>query len=220
MRIVTTEDGTQTFYNEEHQEPYHSKSGAYDESVQKYVKPCNIKNESVILDFCFGLGYNTLAAIASYDNLTITAIENDPDLILALDQITFEEPLIQVLFEQMVLQLRQGVIEGKTDFIIVVGTSSIRFLLEDVQTAMPKLKHDFFDAVFYDPFSPKKQPELWSVDMFKQCYNCMKSQAILSTYSYARMVRDNISEAGFTFADGPIVGRRSPGSLGIKNEEK
>ena len=43
----------------------------------------------------------------------------------------------------------------------------------------------------------------------------MNKNAILSTYSCAGIVRRNLKEAGFKVADGPIVGRRAPGTLAI-----
>ena len=37
-----TEDGSLTLYNPEYEEYYHSKSGAIEESFEKFVKPCKI----------------------------------------------------------------------------------------------------------------------------------------------------------------------------------
>jgi len=45
----------------------------------------------------------------------------------------------------------------------------------------------------------------------------MNKNAKLSTYSYARTVRENLKEAGFEVIDGPVLGRRSPSTIGINN---
>ncbi len=217
MRILQTEDGSFTFYNEEHQEPYHSKSGAYEESVKKYVQPTKIQNGSKILDYYFGLGYNTLAAISQFDNLYVVAIELDKNVLMSLHQISFEEPILHALYQQLSGQILQQIELGKTDFEIIIQTSTIRIIIEDVISTLPTLSSNFFDAIFFDPFSPAKQPELWSEKQFRECYRVLKHKGILATYSYARVVRDVIKTSGFLFMDGPCVGRRSPSSLGIKD---
>ena len=57
---------------------------------------------------------------------------------------------------------------------------------------------------------------MWQVPYFKDMHRVMKSSAILATYSCARMVRDNMSAAGLFYDDGPIVGRRGPGTVATK----
>ena len=59
---------------------------------------------------------------------------------------------------------------------------------------------------------------MWSVDLFTEMYRIMNKEAILATYSCARMVRDNMSKAGLFYDDGPIVGRRGPGTIATKWE--
>ena len=67
--------------------------------------------------------------------------------------------------------------------------------------------------MFLDPFSPPKNPELWTESFFREVKKLMKPKAILATYSCARIVRDNLKKAGFIVKDGPIIGRRSPSTL-------
>ena len=67
-KLVLCEDGTHTLYSVEFDEPYHStKDGALHESLQKYVIPTlrikKNRQKLVILDICFGLGYNTFATL-------------------------------------------------------------------------------------------------------------------------------------------------------------
>jgi len=66
---VKTEDGTISLYNLHVKDIYHSKIGAYTESLHKFVLPSGLidfvckNNEVRILDVCFGLGYNSSAAV-------------------------------------------------------------------------------------------------------------------------------------------------------------
>ena len=73
-----------------------------------------------------------------------------------------------------------------------------------------------YDAVFFDPFSPKANPELWTEKIFTQVYNLMKQGSRLTTYSCSSKVRVNMARTGFQVKDGPVVGRRAPSTIAIK----
>lgn len=81
---------------------------------------------------------------------------------------------------------------------------------------MIKKSHENADVVFFDPFSPKKVPHMWTAEFLKDVYDKMNKNAVLTTYSCARVVRDNMKSAGFKVTDGPIIGRRSPSTIAIK----
>jgi len=91
---------------------------------------------------------------------------------------------------------------------------SIKIILDDARISVKKLETKF-DAVFFDPFAPKKHPEMWTTEFFQDIRETMKPGSILVTYSYARKVREGLAEAGFDIRDGPIVGRRSPATLAV-----
>jgi tRNA U34 5-methylaminomethyl-2-thiouridine-forming methyltransferase MnmC len=75
-----------------------------------------------------------------------------------------------------------------------------------------------FDFVFFDPFSPKKCPELWTEEVFGDVFRIMKFDGMLATYSCARKVRDAMKSVGFEVKDGPKVKRWAPSTLAFKNE--
>ena len=71
------------------------------------------------------------------------------------------------------------------------------------------------DVVFFDPFSPEKVPDMWATEFIKNIKAKMKPNSTLTTYSYAKKVRNNLKQAGFTLKDGPTIGRRSPSTIAI-----
>ena len=82
MKKIITNDSSETFFNDEFNETYHSNTGAVEESYEKFAKPCleflKDKKEINVLDFCFGLGYNSAALIELLDyNINIICIDND-----------------------------------------------------------------------------------------------------------------------------------------------
>ncbi len=64
-----TQDGSTGLFNPEVNDIYHSSYGAYSEAFEKFINPSGLAdytrdNSSVkILDICYGMGYNTKAAI-------------------------------------------------------------------------------------------------------------------------------------------------------------
>jgi len=209
MRLIKTEDGSETYYNEKFDEPYHTKSGAMEEAFEKHVVPLDIKDGMSLLDFCFGLGYNSFAACSNNSNLKITALENDIIIIKKIKEINFPKKLAREseIFKE--LDINREITDRKNNV--------IRLILDDALNAIERLPSNSFDRVFFDPFSPKKHPEMWSENVFKEMFRIMKKNGKLSTYSCARRVRDNMKLAGFKVIDGPIIGRRSPSTIAIKN---
>lgn len=216
MKKIITADNTETFLNESVGESYHSQTGAVEEALKKYALPCKIKELAKtgrirILDFCFGLGYNSAMAIsiALEENpdceIEVIGLENDPTILGNIQQVNPPIPYFQH-YKQLT----------PTNLELKDGNVTVKILLGDARERVKELPDNYFDAVFYDPFSPKTMPELWTVPLFEAMYAVMKDSAILATYSCARMVRENMSTAGLFYDEGPIVGRRGPGTVATK----
>jgi tRNA 5-methylaminomethyl-2-thiouridine biosynthesis bifunctional protein len=77
-----------------------------------------------------------------------------------------------------------------------------------------------FDVCMFDPFSPKKCPKLWDEKIFKEVYGLLNEKAILTTYSCARIARNNMKKIGFDVKNGPSIGRKAPSTIAIKNERQ
>lgn len=91
---IKTKDGTISLYNTEVNDIYHSDVGSYTEAMGKFVYPSGIsefaENNDVItiMDICYGLGYNSIAAITEIFKINpnckinLLILENDPDVLL------------------------------------------------------------------------------------------------------------------------------------------
>ncbi len=224
MKKIKTNDGSETYHSDKFDETYHSVSGAVEESWKKYVEPCKIKdlaktqNKINILDFCFGLGYNSAAAIEAVKEANELANNDCFINIIAIDNDANNFKLIKELnpklsYYNFIKELAKD--RNKTK-ILEKDNIKIFFIEEDARVAL-KFLTEKFDAVFFDPFSPKKCPELWTQEVFEDIYKLMKKGAILATYSCSKWIRENMKNAGFKVSDGPIVGRKSPGTVGVKD---
>lgn len=216
LRKLRTKDGSETFLNEERGETYHSHSGAVDEALRKYVIPCKIADLALrgsirILDVCFGLGYNSCVAIQEAlrvnpnCRIEVVGLENDWAIIEKIQEI---DP--SVTFFQHYKKLNRDCVE------FCEGNVRVELLVGDAREKVRELDAGGFDVIFFDPFSPKTQPDMWQVDFFKEMFRVLSDDGLLATYSCARMARENMAAAGFVYEDGPIVGRRGPGTVAHK----
>ena len=208
MKLVKTKDGSYTAFSKIAGEHYHTISGAIEEAFEKHVNALGIENGMHILDFCFGLGYNSIAACKDHDNLQIIGLENDLKIIEAMKDIEILD----------ILKIKFDAFRDIAENLDVTDNNNnrIQILLGDALQKIDELPNEIFDRVFFDPFSPKKQPEMWSEEIFQKIYNKMKIGAKLSTYSCAKQIRKNMISVGFKVMDGPVIGRKSPATIAVK----
>lgn len=213
---IITADNSETFLNEQVGECYHSLKGAAEEARQKYVISCKIKELAKtgkirILDVCFGLGYNSAMAIseALAENpeceIEVVGLENDAGIISRIQEVN--PPILFYQHYKKLTPLNREFTHKKV---------SVKILLGDARNTITRLADNHFDAVFYDPFSPKTSPQMWGVSLFQDVWRVMNSSAIMATYTCARMARDNMNKAGLMYDNGPIWGRRGPGTIATK----
>jgi len=216
LKKTLTRDGTETYVNEEVGESYHSFTGAVEEALKKYAIPCKIKElakkgKVVILDVCFGMGYNSAKAIDvaletnSKCEVEVYGLEYDEEIVKKIQEVN---PPID--FFKHYKNLTPQNLEFKQ------GNVTVKLLLGDARETVKQLPKEHFDAIFFDPFSPKTAPEMWTKEFLEEMFRVLNSTGILATYSCARIVRDNLKAAGFMYDNGPIVGRRGPGTIAFK----
>jgi len=206
MELIKTKDGSFTFFSEEYKETYKSVSGALEEAEKKFIIPCNVRDNITILDIGFGLGYNVVSALQKAKSLKIISLEKDKELFSIIQSLEVPEK-IKYNYEKVKLAAKNLSYKDKDH--------EINIILGNAEETIKSIKEEF-DAVFLDPFSPKKNPELWSLEFLKDIFAVMKKGAVLSTYSCAGQIRRNLVAAGFEVKDGPIVGRRAPSTIAIK----
>ena len=196
--IVLCEDGTNTLYSKEFDEPYHStKDGALHESLEKHVKPAlaltKNKKQLTILDICFGLGYNTFATLYYIKKqklstkVHILSPEFDEGLIRSLN--TFEYPPEFENIKHIIKAISQDLYYEDEQF-------KIEILLGDARKSMPKIKEKI-DIIYQDAFSPAHNPLLWTTEYFKDVRAICEEDALLTTYSTAAAIRLGLYENGF-----------------------
>lgn len=219
FRKEITEDGSITFYSEEFDENFHSKYGAKKESEITYIQGCKIveklqsKSSVKILDVCFGLGYNTASALEIYQkikpscHLEIIGLEIDAQVIKQ----TINNNLLSLWSEET----REIITVLAEQKIFINESYSLQLIIDDARISLGKLAEQNyqFDAVFLDPFSPPKCPQLWTVEFFALLTKCLANDGIIATYSCAAAVRKAMQLNGLNIASNEAVGGRAPGTI-------
>ena len=166
-----------------------------------------------IVDICFGLGYNAIGAIDAI---------KESNLDCEIEIISLEKDLRLDETQELGIGFKNYQILKKLEFDPITNSylyedKNVHLIIKigDATKTIKKIQGKF-DAVFHDPFSPKKNPEMWSKEFFIDVKKIMTKDAILATYSCARMVRDNLKDAGFRVQDGPKVGRRGPSTVAFR----
>lgn len=212
MRLVKTKDNSITFYNKEAKDYYHSQSGAREEAFEKHAKALKVssKKSPIIFDICFGLGYNTTAALDLIKGkIKIYCFENDKKILKQILKINADFKSYPIIKEFVKNFLEKNKIIYKKDNIRLI------MVFGDAKEKIKIIKNKA-DFVFFDPFSPAKVPEMWTKEFFKNIKEKMKKGAKLSTYSSAKFVKENLKKAGFEIKKGPIIGRRTPSTIAIR----
>jgi tRNA U34 5-methylaminomethyl-2-thiouridine-forming methyltransferase MnmC len=213
-----TADGSFTLFSEDFGECFHSREGAYAEAFTTYVEATDLATLAqqptlTILDVCYGLGYNTAAALATVQRVNpqcqvqLVGLELDPRVprqAVAKNLIGGWPAAVQT---HLAALATTGTIESPR--------VQARLLIGDARQHIQPLVGENFqaDVIFFDPFSPPHCPELWTVEFVQQVAQCLHRDGKLVTYSCAAAVRTALRLAGLSIGPVAASGRRWPGTL-------
>ncbi len=201
VKLVETKDGSTTFFSELFQTTYHSTDGSVEESMHVFIRnglhyALNLveQKEIHILEIGFGTGLNALLTLmesAKYDvTIHYHTIELYPLWLENIEQLNFTEQLDKVYdecFKQMHWQ-KWGATEK------IAANFYMTKILESVESFDTDVK---FDLIYFDAFSPKEQPELWTEAIFCKMYSFLKTKGSLVTYCAQGQMKRNMRAVGF-----------------------
>ena len=216
LELVKTIDGSNSLKNLIINDSYHSKYGAINESKHIFINNGlkRISKKKIrVLEIGFGTGLNALLTQLYCDkkeqNIIYHTIDNLPlkkDTYSSLnycDQLKIDKDIF--------LKIHNSLWENEIEL-------SNFFVLKKINCDFTKkLFNEKYDLIYFDAFSPSKQPEMWILDNFKKLYNCLNRNGVLITYSSKGDVKRTIKEVGFNVfsVEGP-TGKREI-TLACKN---
>jgi len=195
--LKITEDGSHTLFVPGIDECYHSTHGAIQESKHIYIEaglkqfP---KDHIRILEIGFGTGLNAfltlLEAEHSRKEIHYTTLELYP--------IEIEKALQLNYPEQLAPEKRQAFEKMHTAEWNVEISITPFFKLKKLEADFTgSILKDNYDVIYFDAFSPEKQPEMWSRELFEKIYSHCNQGAVLTTYCAKGIVRRAMQTAGF-----------------------
>jgi tRNA U34 5-methylaminomethyl-2-thiouridine-forming methyltransferase MnmC len=204
-----TQDGSYTFRSAEFGETFHSGLGAKTEAFQKFAAATDLVKKAQqptlrLLDVCYGLGYNTAAALESIwqinPNCRVEVSGLDLDATVPIgaavpELLTCWSDTVQdILWDLAHIQTCQR------------ENLSAYLLIGDARQSIQQLVQKGFkaDAIFLDPFSPRRCPQLWTVEFLRAVAKCLATDGKLSTYSRSAAVRTALLAAGLCVGTIPI----------------
>jgi len=203
-KLVITNDGSHSIFNPEVNETYHSKHGAIVEAEYVFIKNgllAKNKKEFNILEVGFGTGLNALltAQKAKQKKITINyhGIELYPVKKDSYSQLNFTELIGEE--KSKLLQIHECKWEKENIINDFFKLTKNEIALENY-TSRTK-----FDIIYFDAFSPEKQPELWTAIIFQNMYNLLNEDGFLITYCAKGVVKRTMKAVGFEIVvlDGP-----------------
>lgn len=199
IKIITTEDGSHSLFDEELNETYHSTRGARGESMHVFIKEGleywlahNQIEEVKILEIGLGTGLNAfltaLFAEEAGQEIHFSSLEPFPIGNDIYEQLNFHqtEQERDLLLEIHSCEWTQGI------------SLSPNFGFFKTQTKLEEFESDeSFDVIYFDAFAPSKQPGVWSLENLKKCYSLLEKGGVLTTYCAQGLFKRNLAEAGF-----------------------
>ncbi len=213
-----TADGSFTLFSEDFGEWFHSREGAYTEAYTTYVQATDLAQLAragpiTLLDVCYGLGYNSAAALTTLHQV-------NPPVTCHLVGLELDPRVPQQAIARGLLNPWPAAVQHVLEQLARVGTYqrpplAAQLLLGDARQTIQTLVGQGFqaDIIFLDPFSPPHCPELWTVEFIQQVARCLAPQGRLATYSCAAAVRTALGLAGLAMGPTQASGRRWPGTL-------
>lgn len=211
--VVTTRAGAQAVRDRITGELMHPVVGPEVEAERLYLSPSRLAERLsregeplVLLDVGLGAGSNALAAwklsearssgrvleIVSFDrSLSALALATDDAHAEAFGFVGESRAAARALLD------RHEHAAARTRWRFVLGA------LPDTLETLPDASAD---VVFWDPFSPKANPQLWTMGAFRALRRVCRAGATVHTYSGATATRSALLLAGFAVGIGPKTG--------------
>lgn len=201
MNILTqTADGSNTLYNQEIGEHYHSAHGALQESKHVFIGAglqyiAQEAKEINILEVGFGTGLNFLLSFAHCEEnnikLNYTGIEAFPLAQNVIAQTNYNQYVSTNIWKKFIENYQQSLLQ----------TQNLSSLCEltIAHTTLNNFKNqNKFDLLYYDAFSVRHQPEMWTDEMIAHSCNFLKPRGIFVTYAITGNLKRALKACGMT----------------------
>lgn len=204
LKIITTEDGSHSLYNEELKETYHSFHGAFKESIHvfmlygldSWVAENPTKKPIRIFEVGFGTGLNAWLTLvwAEQNQIPVLyhSIEPYPLSGEIYSQLNYGDMDDAIFHYKPYLQRLH---KAEWDKGIIM---SEYFNMKKEKISLEEVKLYPSDVVFYDAFAPSKQPGMWSITVLSKVCNALNPGGIFTTYCATGQLKRDLKSLDLT----------------------
>lgn len=225
-QLATLPNGGKTLYSASYGEKMHPGLGPAAEAELLYVRQLNLcerlkttSGEFVIWDIGLGGAANAIAALKalreipgklrliSFDN-TAEPLEFALNNATALDYpVGYQNEMAQLLREKRV-KFQNGALAVDWEFHLGDFPALLHSWSVGRDSVEPKLNSP--DAIFFDAFSPAKNPAMWTLSVFQNLFHSLDPArpCALTTYSRSTLLRTTLLLAGFYVGAGLATGTK------------
>lgn len=174
----------------------------------------------VIGETGFGTGLNFLTTWLSYQEqkqkhnglprLHFISFEQYPLSAQDLKTVLSRWPQLNELVQKL-LQQYPAPLPGCHRLSFYQGQVTLDLWLGDIQQTLPQLNNcaqGYFDAWYLDGFAPTKNSGMWHPSVIKAIAGLSRQGATIATFTCARMVRDALTDAGFSLSKRKGFGKK------------
>ena len=207
--LVTLRNGASSLRSVRYGETLHPGVGPALEGDSLYVQQLGLRERVaqsterfVVWDVGLGAGANAIAAfralpprlhVISFDN-TLEPLEFAVEHSATLGYFSvYETPARELI--------RNGRVAFEDNLWETIITDFPSFLSRPEATRLSPPR-----AIFYDPFSPERNPEMWTLPHFANLFRCLREPCALATYSRSTLIRVTLLLAGFYVGVGMATG--------------
>lgn len=205
LRVRTTGDGSFSLFSDRFGEGFHSAAGALSEARNIFVGPAQLERFApgttlVVLDVCVGTGSNTAALLEACTDRGLMLLWRGLELEPPPLRLALSDPGFCTQWRPEILDpLRQ--VEARGGWTSPLGEGQL--LWGDARGQLPSLIGELagqVDLVLMDAFSPRRCPELWTLEFLGGLAALLKPSGRLLTYCCAAAVRAALRQLGLKLA--------------------
>ena len=202
-----------TLFSEEFDDLYSSAKGAVAECNHVFIKGNNLSkrfenlgenSKFYIGEIGFGIGINFLTTCKSWLDHTK---QNQVLEFYSFDKYLFRLSDFKTLnvscpdLKEYISELERNYprnIQGAQKISLFGGRIILNLIIGEIDNTQEYIKlMDKVDAWYFDGFSPSKNPDLWSIKLFKCIHKSCHENTTFSTYTSSGLVKNNLTESGF-----------------------
>ena len=202
-----------TLFSEEFDDLYSSAKGAVAECNHVFIKGNNLNerfenlgenSKFYIGEIGFGIGINFLTTCKSWlDHTKLNQVLE----FYSFDKYLFRLSDFKTLnvscpdLKEYISELERNYprnIQGAQKISLFGGRIILNLIIGEIDNTQEYIKlMDKVDAWYFDGFSPSKNPDLWSIKLFKCIHKSCHENTTFSTYTSSGLVKNNLTESGF-----------------------